>query len=166
MKRRKASRGIFVDVAVLLLCLAIATSCLASGMFAKYASSSGTAAATANIASFNVGAALDKEEYEVDLSRQDNAESVIALQNNSEVAVYYTVTLVFGSKVDGFITPELDGVQAAADTSGAGTVYEWKNVAVIDCGDTASPVLGFTVDGEPAGNEYLFQVIVTFTQVE
>ena len=168
MKRRKGSKGIFVDVAVLLLCLAIATSCLASGMFAKYASTSGIASEKARIASFNVSAALDKSEFDVDLAANENADQIgVALTNSSETPVYYSVTLIFTKNVKSFVTPLLgENAPDSAKENDNGVVYEWKNVGILDPKGTASPILKLTVDGTPSETEYDFQVIVTFTQVD
>ncbi|MCR5808087.1 MAG: hypothetical protein K6G56_00840 [Clostridiales bacterium] len=164
MNRRKASGGIFVDVAVLLFCLAIATSCLVSGIFAKFAASSGTAGAKARIASFNVGAELDRSDYSVDLVNGNTYdERKIFLTNSSEVAVVYSVKLVFNKKVDDFLKPTLGAKQGEPNTEGS--VFEWKNVDVIDPGETAEEILKLVVDGTPSETEYDFQVIVTFTQV-
>ena len=167
MKHKKASKGIFVDVAVLIVCLAIATSCLASGMFAKFVSKS-AGADLARVASFNVDAKLNQTDYTVDLAEQTNgnpneASYVLALTNNSDIAVRYTIVLSFNNSVEGVVKTALIGSTPAQVEDGK--IFIWEGVGTIKPNDSAAPVIKLTIDGAPADQTFDFSINVTFTQV-
>lgn len=169
MKNKKSSRGIFVDVAVLPVCLVIASSCLASGMFAKFVSSSGIESESARVASFNVGAKLDQTAYTVDLNDKTEGGKTVSytveLSNKSDAAVSYTIVLTFNDEVKDFIAAELDGKSAQADESGE--VFVWENAGTLDPHTLSkSLVLKLIIDGAPEDGEYNFNVNVTFTQID
>ena len=159
MKHRKASSGIFVDVAVLIVCLAIATSCLASGMFAKFVSKGG-GNDMARVASFNVDATMNENAGgEGTLTRSYN----IDLSNRSETAVRYTVTLTFKTDVSRIVTAKLDGKDPVSTD---GTTFVWENVGTIPANTASKAVpLVLTIDYPTAGGTYDFNVNVSFEQV-
>ena len=160
MKHKKASKGIFVDVAVLIVCLAIATSCLASGMFAKFVSKS-VGADLARVASFNVDAIMSGGTEDTNVRNYS-----ITLSNNSETAVRYTVVLTFNKDVSGIVDPKLNENTGTSSSDGTTTTFTWTNVGVIPPKHTPIDVpLVIEIINPAAGGEYDFDVSVSFEQV-
>ena len=158
MKHKKASKGIFVDVAVLIVCLAIATSCLASGMFAKFVSKS-AGADLARVASFNVNAVMSGGTEDTDVRNYS-----ITLSNNSETAVRYTVVLTFNQDVSGIVKAALNGKDGTLSTDG--TTFTWTNAGTLPPKGTPIEVpLVMEIINSAAGGEYDFNVNVSFEQV-
>lgn len=160
MKHKKASKGIFVDVAVLIVCLAIATSCLASGMFAKFVSKN-AGADLARVASFNVDAIMSGGTEDTNVRNY-----TITLSNNSETAVRYTVVLTFNKDVSGIVDPKLNENAGTSSSDGTTTTFTWTNVGVIPPKHTPIKVpLVIEIINPTAGGEYDFDVSVSFEQV-
>ena len=103
MKHRRSTKGIWLDIGVLVVCLAIITSCISSGMFAKFVTGSGVGKDTAKVASFNVSAKASGDPLV--LADEDDAKAAytLTLNNDSDVAVRYSITINFveGNKADG-----------------------------------------------------------------
>lgn len=159
MKHKKASNGIFVDVAVLIVCLAIATSCLASGMFAKFVSKS-AGADLARVASFNVNATMNDDGGEDTLTRSYK----INLTNRSETAVRYTVTLTFETDVSEIVIAKLNGIEVEPGPDG--TTFVWENAGIVPANTASAEVpLVLIIDDPTAGGTYDFNVSVSFEQV-
>ena len=159
MKHKKASKGIFVDVAVLIVCLAIATSCLASGMFAKFVSKGG-GNDMARVASFNVNATMNDDGGEDTLTRSYK----INLTNRSETAVRYTVTLTFETDVSEIVTAKLNGIEV--EPCPDGTTFVWENAGTVPANTASAEVpLVLVIDDPTAGGTYDFNVNVSFEQV-
>ena len=109
MKNKKKTGGIWVDVVVLVICLAIVTSCISSGMLAKYASSASNLSEKGSAAAFNVSATLNDTEGTIN-DAASSAKYKLALKNDSDVAVRYTVIIEFSGEAKGLIV-EIEGKQ-------------------------------------------------------
>ena len=103
MKKRRSSKGIWIDIGVLIICLAIISSCISSSMFAKFVTKAGSAKDKAKIASFNVIAKLDPASPEAPTLADvgSTAEYELVLNNKAEVAVSYSVTFEFAKEAAG-----------------------------------------------------------------
>ncbi|MBR6109583.1 MAG: hypothetical protein IKQ36_07580 [Clostridia bacterium] len=161
MKHKRSTKGIWLDVGVLIVCLAIITSCLSSGMFAKFATRADRLKDSAQIASFNVSAVLRNASASIDGGA---AEYELTLGNNSEAAVYYSVTLDFGPSAKG-LAVRIGSKIASVDDNGTVT---FERVGTMAPGRT-NVTVGITVSrGEYAGGEETFDFTanVTFTQID
>lgn len=160
MKHKKASKGIFVDVAVLIVCLAIATSCLASGMFAKFVSKS-NGNDLARVASFNVNATMNEDSAGEETSTRSYT---INMSNKSESAVRYTVKLTFRDSVKDVVSAKLG--DKSVNVSSDGTTFVWENAGTIPANTPSVSVpLVLEIAASASGGEYDFDVSVSFEQV-
>lgn len=161
MKNRKKPVGIWTDVAVLVVCLAIVTSCLSSGMLAKYASRASGGFDSARAAAFNVNAVLQSSDDTID---DTPAVYKLDLTNDSEVAVRYTVFIDFNGKADG-LEVIINGVSRKI-VAGSEAIFE--NVGTLDPGASADD-LTVTIkrgDFEGAADDLSFTAKVKFVQVD
>lgn len=169
MKSKKRRGGIMLDIAVLILCLAVATSALASGMYAKFATKASSGSPLkAGVASLNVDAGLDKDAFTVDLNDggSNTGEYLISLDNGSEVAVKYTVVLNFDADVSSFITPKL-GEKKLIGASADGMEFKWTDFGSLDPDQTGISVPLYLEVGDNAPDDtYGFTVEVYFEQVD
>ena len=101
MKRKKASRGVLIDVALLLLCLLCVTTCLSSGILAKFASRAADTE-TARVAGFAVSASAKQDP-------DDPLKYSVTVKNESETAVEYSLELVFDRDITGIIKVTVNG---------------------------------------------------------
>lgn len=159
MKHRKASSGIFVDVAVLIVCLAIATSCLASGMFAKFVSKGG-GNDMARVASFIVNATMEKGNSGEGTQIRSYT---INLTNKSETAVRYTVELTFTDNVKGIVSAKLG--EKEGTLSEDGKTFTWTDGILPANTPSTNVLLMLNIDDPTAGGTYDFNVNVSFEQV-
>ena len=161
MKHGKVSKGIWLDIGILIVCLAVITSCLSSGMMARFMS---TAAGgdKAHAASFNVSASFVEKEMTV--GETETAVYTLRLENDSKVPVSYSVTLVFGTEYDGIRA--MIGGECKTVRDGE-AVFE--NVGTI--GPEADGPIELTVQIDAgsiesdAETEIAFTADVTFTQI-
>lgn len=167
MTKNRSKRGIMMDVAVLIVCLAIATSCLASGVFAKFTARTESAAGS-RTAAFTVDASLNASQYSVDLADSSTTgEYVLTMSNDSETAVNCTVTVTFNEPVGDFLTAKMK--DRTADTDG--TVYTFANIMTLEAGEDALETLSLIVDparyaARQTSAAFDFTVKVTFTQID
>ena len=142
--------------------LAVITSCLSSGMLAKFMTKA-SGRDSAGVASFNVNASFANNEMTVD----DNGRAVykLELENSSKLAASYSVTLNFGEGSDG-IKVTIGEITAAVKDGSA--VFE--NVGTI--GPEADGPIELTVQIDAgsiesdAETEIAFTADVTFTQID
>jgi len=89
--KNKTKMNIPVCAAAVLLCLALVTTYFVSGLFARYAAS-GQGSDNARAAKFSVeGGGVFSQPVVADFTPGDFIESEFSVQNNSEVAVEYTI---------------------------------------------------------------------------
>ena len=189
MNKRKRNNGIVIDIALLLLCLAVFSSCLASGMFAKFVTKAPSNAQTARVATWDITAARAEGEtdpttlvYESGMF-DGTGTFTVNITNASEVAAKYTVEFVFPDNVKEYvkvthgddtepITP-VDGriiVEGSALAAGNGTATETFTFAVTD-GALGVEDLLWTLDSEntlkaSTSEAVSFVAVVKFVQVD
>lgn len=170
MKKKKATKGILVDVGILLVCLLVVSTCLTSGIFAKFISSAKNIASTSHVAIFDVGASSNDSNVEIDTSEWSKGFKV-KVTNRSETAVRYSLKLVFENDVNGIVAAEI-----TVGTETVQGVYEGNNTIVwTDLGTMAQGAasvelpLTITISRDhitQAEVNYNFNAIVTFTQID
>lgn len=169
MKSKKKNNGIWMDIAVLIVCFAIATSSLASGVFAKFTSAAKSEGGNSRAAAFTVDAKLNATQYAVDLTEgEGKGIYTLALTNDSETAVACTVVIKFEEPVADFVNAQIIG-RAGAVSGGAEFVFE--NIEFLEAGENASLTIELTVDparytAEQTSTDYDFTVNVTFDQID
>ena len=162
----KAKVNIPMCAALVLLLLTMISIHLTSGLYARYTATS-TGSDSARVAKFDVTAMVD-EAITLDCTDEDStAECKITVTNNSEVAVRYSVTVVFKQVVNGTdVIVQLDGknvdnqVDQAMSFFNVGTLMpngtsaehaltfymtNWHSFTQLKNGSTAEWPLGFTV---------------------
>ncbi len=93
LHRNKIKMNISVYAVAVLLCLALASTYFVSGLFARYTTSD-QSSESARVAKFSIeGDGILSESIEVSLAPGDTQEKSFTIENNSEVAVEYTVTI-------------------------------------------------------------------------
>lgn len=171
MKQTKKTSFV-LRAACVLLCLVLISAHFTSGLYAKYIVSA-TGSDTGRTASFRVSAAMGDE---------NNGEYTITLQNGSETAVCYSVT-VQPDKAGMFSSAKLGNLDPK-ELDASGAFFTFENVGRIAPGGNDSAVLSLTVDpGYPGSDdasslldfsndsvssgetELPFTVTVTFVQV-
>ena len=172
MKHRRSSKGIWLDIGILIICLAVITSCLSSGMFAKFVTGAESLKDQARLASFRVVANLRTQTETPALTTDEgsSAEYVIELENKSDVAVKAALTLDFSSEAAG-LSVVVKNVKGTALP--AGTVDEHGVVSFADIGSLAPHSSGsvtVTVSrGEYQGSAetiFDFAAKVLFSQID
>ncbi len=173
MKRKKASKGILVDVAMLLVCLVCITSCISSGILAKYATGTKTKD-LGRPASFKVSAVRTSGDDEAEITDDRSyAEYEVKVTNDSETAVSYDITLYFSEEIKGIVTVEFGGETYGATDEDKKTI-EIKNAGTLADGgayDTVTFKLvvdldAFTASFESGEANIDFDTMVRFTQID
>ena len=169
MKREKKPNVIFLDVALLIVCFAIVTSCLVSGVFAKFVMTTGTNKELARVTSFNVDAIFTDNEATVDGSAGREAAYKISLANASEAAVRYSIEIRFNEDVSQKVRPKLG--ENAPTISDGGRVYTWTNAGTLDAGGLSAPKtrdVDFVLEvlNGASDSELEFFVNIVFVQVD
>lgn len=91
--KRKAKMNIPIRVAAVLLCLTLVSTYFVSGMFARYATS-GQSSGNARVAKFSIeGSGISSQYLDASLSPGTDKDVPLIIENNSEVAVEYTVVV-------------------------------------------------------------------------
>ena len=170
MNKNKARKGIWMDIAVLIVCLAIATSSLASGVFAKFTTQSEGGGEAGRAAAFEVDATLNTAQYAVDLSSGNKTGSyTLTISNDSETPVSCTVKIVFAAPVGEFVTARMYGRTGIVDSTG--TTFTFENVKILAPGETDAPAIDLTVDparynAASTSKDFDFNVNVIFSQID
>lgn len=139
MKRKKASKGVLIDVALLLLCFLCVTTCLSSGIMAKYASRA-TDSRGARAAGFAVSAHAEQDP-------DDPTKYTVMVESESEVAADYSLELVFKSEIKDILKVSAGGriYEASAEDPVRITI---PKLGTLGAGKhSKSIVLTFIVDG-------------------
>lgn len=155
----KAKLNIPMCAALVLLFLTLVSIHMTSGLYARYVATA-TGTDSARVAKFDVAASLDKEELIIDCATTTtkSGDYIITVQNNSEVAIGYTLKVNLVSKEDG-ITP--------VGTDLAVSFAEKENGKVIDSLDSvdATKTMTFTRTNNPLApnqsRDYVFTFKVT-----
>jgi|GEM_PF-5710594 hypothetical protein len=156
MKRKRASKGVLIDVLLLLVCLLCITTCLSSGILAKYTSES-AGNAGARIAGFVVSATAKQDE-------NDPLKYSVTVESKSEVAVSYSLELVFDAPVKDTVTVTVNGHEYAAEDSADDRIVI-PALGVLGAGEsTAEITLEFKAEGVTAPIN--FDTFVRFEQVD
>ena len=104
MKNKKVN--IPIRIASVMLCLVLFSLYMTSGMFAKYATG-GTSSGNGRVAKFSVTATdQGKSEYVFDqaAAQQPDGSYEVTIENDSEVAVRYTIILKFDRAIPNYLT--------------------------------------------------------------
>ncbi len=174
MKRKKASKGILIDIALLLACLMCITTCISSGILAKY-TSGGNGNKSAKIAGFSVSASGSPNNNVVEIDDEhSSAKYDLVLTNESETAVRYDIVLKFDVDVNNKITVKYDDIEYSTVTDDNKTI-KITNAGTLDANLTGSKTVNFDLivdlDGFSAqsenGEDFVnFDTIVCFTQID
>lgn len=147
--------SLMMRIAAVLLCLVMVSVHLMSGMYAKY-TTNGSGTDDARVAKFDVeinGSA----DVTVDCKTGDNGTYEITVNNKSEVAVSYTISVTTAVAKDSLnfdksaVTAELDTDKGALPVSGSGThiltftVNDWSKITKNMTGENGLVSLNFTV---------------------
>lgn len=101
MGKKKAKVNIPMCAAAVLLCLTLVSIHLTSGLYARY-STSASGSDSARVAKFDVAVSIESAEGGVTLSNENKSGSyTIVVENNSEVAIEYSLALSFTDRPDG-----------------------------------------------------------------
>lgn len=159
-RRRSSYRiglgGIILRAALVLFVLILLSVHLMGGLFAKY-SSSGKGGDDARVAKFQVNVTGEQDAISIRCGENDNGSYTITIENESEVAVHYDLSLTLNGETDGV-------TWAFSPASG--------DLAV---GASGSSVLTFAVDwaaftenatGDSVQRELTFAVTVNVTQID
>ena len=174
MKRKKASKGILVDVALLLLCLVCITSCISSGILAKFTTGS-QSANTSRTARFSVSATKKTGEEDSEITDDNNSVGYeVEIKNDSETAVYYDIVLHFNMSVVDIVSIEYNNnTYEASSDKDEGTSITIKNAGQLASNASATSSFELSVDLEKfteavtSGEATIdFDTLVCFTQID
>lgn len=172
MKKKKAAKGIMLDVCIMLICLIVVSTCLASGVFAKFASAARGSNNPGRVAVFDVNASAVGDISNLVINANENTSSFkLKVSSDSETAVKYTLKLTFDKDVSAFMTAAIGG---AAGTIGAdpdgNTTFTWTDLGTFAPGAQEEELtLVLTLDRGAAvfgSDDYNFAAVVTFAQVD
>ena len=192
MNGKRRNRGIIIDIALLFLCFAVFSSCLASGMLAKYTTGKQADPDNARVATWDITAARAEGETDpTTLVYQSGSFSgdgtfTINITNASEVAARYTVEFSFPENVKDCvqvihgsdtapITPDADGkiiVEGSDLVAGNGSATETFTFAVTDAAFgveglwTLDPDNTLRMSAADGVNEVSFVALVKFVQID
>ncbi len=133
MNKKTRNNGVFIDVALVILVLAVFSSVFASGFFARYRSG-GSGDSAARVAEWTVDSTVGARIDVADESHR-SVTCPVTFVNLSETAARYDVVIEFGQSVAGMIeSPRLDG---AAPSEGAAftTRLSFPSAAVLPASD-------------------------------
>lgn len=93
LRKNKTKMNIPIRVAAALLCLTLVSTYFVSGLFARYVTR-GESTSSARVAKFSIeGSGILSQPIAINLAPGGSDEKKLFIQNNSEVAVEYTVTV-------------------------------------------------------------------------
>lgn len=175
MKNKKPTKGILVDIGILLVCLLVVSTCLASGVFAKFITSVTGAKDNGRIAGMNVDVTSADDLAALEIKPGAWTKTfTLNVTSASEVAVRYTVELRFDGEIVPGLTAKL-GPNADSMTEGVIVPAEnkivWKDLGTIAAGGPSVPlILEFSFDSIVGAAvtevDYDFAAVVTFTQID
>lgn len=165
MKNKKASKGILIDVALLLVCLVCITTCLSSGIVAKYVSRTDASAETGRSAGFDVSVSASDTTTTLSLD-QPVADYSVKLSNHSETAVTYSLIITFEDDVTDLITAKIGDREFGPD--GSGKIICLDSIGVIQAGKDADVAFSLVVDNAFINGltEIDFNTDIRFVQVD
>ncbi|MBO4879299.1 MAG: hypothetical protein J5544_03490 [Clostridia bacterium] len=153
MKRKKTSKGILIDVALLLVCLLCITTCISSGILARYTTGA-NGRDGAKLAKFSVSASAEPDP-------NDPMEYSVTVVNGSETAVRYSLELVFDQPVEGIITVNVNGKEYGA----SGNTISLPALGILGAaGKTEQIELSFTANNLTVPIN--FDTFVRFEQID
>lgn len=165
MKNKKASRGILIDIALLLVCLVCITTCLSSGIMARYISRTDANTEKGRAAKFDVSVSASDTTTTLSLD-QHEAEYELTLSNHSETAVSYSLIITFEDDVTDLITAKVGDREFHPDSSGK--VICIDDIGVIQAGKDVDAVFSLIVNNAFINGltEIVFNTDVRFVQVD
>lgn len=153
-KRKNPSRvNIPMCAAGVLLCLTLFSVHLTSGLYAKYTATA-TGSDSARVAKFEVDVSgQNLADITCTQSDTDSSTYTITINNKSEVAVEYTLSVVYNNTAPDGVSADFDGdsdsgqlaVGASAQRELTFTV-DWAEFTADNTGDSATETLNFTVN--------------------
>lgn len=157
MKRKKASKGILIDVALLLLCLLCITTCLSSGIMARYTTNAG-ASKNGRTAGFAVSAKAEP-------IGEDAMEYRVKIRNESEIAVRYSLKLTFDTDKDltDIVKAKIDNTEYGIKN---GNEILIENIGDIAFGRDAVITFNLIVEDGAIDSDIDFETIVRFEQID
>lgn len=144
--------SLMIRIALILLCLVMVSIHLMSGMYARYTTKA-SGSDSARVAKFDVKITGDATDLEVSCTANDDGSYKITVENHSEVAVSYTISV--NKTGQGFdasaVSADLDsnvgtlavGGQAAHELTF--TVNDWSAITATMDGESGEVPLNFTV---------------------
>ncbi|MBR4635951.1 MAG: hypothetical protein IKO51_06250 [Clostridia bacterium] len=164
MKNKKASRGILIDIALLLVCLVCITTCLSSGIMARFVSRTDSAD-KARAAKFDVSVSASDTTATLSLD-QNTAEYSMKISNHSETAVSYSLIITFENDVTDLITAKVGDREFHPDSSGK--IICIDDIGVIQAGKDVDAVFSLIVNNAFINGltEIVFSTDVRFVQVD
>ena len=140
--------GILMRVALACFCLVLLSVHLMGGLFAKY-TSNGEGSDEARVAKFQVNVTGAPDAISIQCGENNSGIYTITIENVSEVAVHYDLSLTMTGKTDG-VTPVFsqDSGDLAVGASGSSTLtftVDWAAFTQEKTGASASETLDFTV---------------------
>ena len=174
MTKKPLKLNTMLKLAGILLCLVLATTHLASNLYAKYtANDSGSD--SARVAAWDVEASgTNASNVKIDLATAATANSTVSntykvtVTNKSEVASNYDIIVVFDKALSDEITLKLDGGAKTATTTD-NKEFVFSNVGQLGVGNTsATHTLTFAANYADVDVDYSynFNVKVDFEQID
>lgn len=156
MKHKKASKGVLIDVALLLLCLLCITTCLSSGIMARYTTKA-DGAENARLAKFAVTA-------DAKLVDEEKMEYKVTFENESEVAVRYSLKLTFDTASDlaGIVKVKIKDAEYSAN----GNEILINDLGTLAPNGSSSIAFNLVVEEGAIASDIDFETIVRFEQVD
>ena len=166
--------GILTIAVAVMLCATLITGHVVSGTFAKYVSKGQPASDRARVASFSVAANGDTDSLSLNFG--GTAEYIITLNNESEVAVYSTVSITFLSDVSNYLAASINDNTAAP--SDGGKTFTWENICSLEPAQTgvtltltlttveALPSQLSEVSSDSYSGSFRFEASVEFVQID
>lgn len=153
--RRRSSRrigvgGILLRVALVLLCLVLLSVYLMKGLYARY-QTTGSGSDSARVAKFDVVVSGTPSNSNIVCTavNEGNGTYTITIENKSEVAVHYDLSVKFAGNDTGVtpvFSPESGDLAAGATGSSTLTLtVNWEKFTSDKKGSSASVDLSFTV---------------------
>ena len=175
MTKKPLKLNTMLKLAGILLCLVLATTHLASNLYAKYTSSD-SGGDSARVAVWNVEASgSSASDVKIDLATAATDNSTVSntyaltVTNKSEVASNYDIIVVFDKALSDEITLTLDGGAKTATTTDNNKEFVFSNVGQLGVGNTsAAHTLTFAANYADVDVDYSyeFNVKVDFEQID
>lgn len=154
MKHKKASKGVLIDVALLLLCLLCITTCLSSGIMARYTTGASDKA-NAKIAVFAVKATAEP-------SKDDPMKYTVTVQNESETAVRYSLKLMFSDNAPGKVSVKVGDKTYPVN----GTELDIENIGTLGVGSAPKVIELELVANDMIDEDITIEAFVRFEQID